>query len=505
MKNKKTNLTNIPLFLLLILIIFCGNYVTFAQNSPSIFNTQKITKLKQIATSISKDPILRQGEWGCTVLDVQTGNTIVDLNGNKSLAPASNLKLLTTSAALVQFGSSHQFKTVVGYSGRITGATLNGDLIVVGGGDPTLGSTQVKGNKSLDQILDDFTNTVKKTGISKIDGKIITDVSLFDPVLIPDGWLWVDIGNYYGVGPNSLCVHDNLYYLYFKPGKKVGSPAAVLEVKPEIPGLHFTNYMKTGPVGSGDNGYIYGGTGGFTRTLRGTIPAGVNRFSIKGSIPDPALFFIQTLKKQLAKNGIKITKSVEISHKHVSMNKIILEHNSPPLSEIVYWINKKSINLYTEVLLKHLGKSKYNVGSFKNGIKALKDFLGEQGVPLAGLHLYDGSGLSPLNAITTNQMALLLKNMTTQSTFDDFFNSLPIAGSNSDDGQLGHLCRGTAAANNLRAKTGLITRVRAHSGYVKTRSGRLLCFSMIANDHTGSSRKIDRLHEKLMIQMAELD
>jgi D-alanyl-D-alanine carboxypeptidase/D-alanyl-D-alanine-endopeptidase (penicillin-binding protein 4) len=334
---------------------------------------------------------------------------------------------------------------------------------------------------------------------------MIADVSFFDPILIPDGWLWMDIGNYYGVGPNSLCVHDNLYYLYFKPGKKVGSPAAVLNVNPEIPGLKFNNYMKTGPVGSGDHGYIYGGTGGFTRILRGTIPAGVNRFAIKGSIPDPALFFIQTLKKQLEKNDIKISKSVVVSNNQAAVDNIILEHDSPPLREIVYWINKKSINLYTEVLLKHLGKSNFGIGNFENGIKALKNFLREQGVPLEGLHLYDGSGLSPLNAITTKQMTLLLKNMTSRSMFHDFFNSLPIAGSDSDDGQLGHLCRGTAAANNLRAKTGLIARVRAHSGYVKTRSGRLLCFSMVANDHTGRARIIDRLHEKLMIQMAEMD
>ena len=119
MKSKVTNIANKRSFLLLILITVCGNCVTFAQNSPSIFKTPKITKLKQIATSISQDPILKQGEWGCTVLDVQTGKIILDLNGNKSLAPASNLKLLTTSAVLVQFGPSHQFKTVLAYTGSV--------------------------------------------------------------------------------------------------------------------------------------------------------------------------------------------------------------------------------------------------------------------------------------------------------------------------------------------------------------------------------------------------
>ena len=211
------------------------------------------------------------------------------------------------------------------------------------------------------------------------------------------------------------------------------------------------------------------------------------------------------LNEQLQKEHISISEEPEISHKPISVSKEITTISSPPLKDIVYWINKKSINLYTEVLLKHIGKVKFSSGSFRNGTKAIKSFLESRITSTDGMFLFDGSGLSPQNAITTKQMAELLRSMVPEPIFEGFYNSLPIAGVSNDDGQLGHLCRGTAAADNLRAKTGLINRVRAHSGYVKTKSGKLLCFSMIANDHTGSARQIDRLHEKIMIELANLE
>ena len=462
-------------------------------------------KLVETAQKIVQDPLLRFGEWGCYATDITTGETILDINGNKSLAPASNLKLFTTAAALSQFGPSHRFVTLVGYSGQIKDNILMGDLIIVGGGDPTLGSTTVKGNPDLDQVIEKIISSVKKAGIKRIEGQIVADISYFDQISVPDGWLWVDIGNYYGAGPSALCCYDNLYHLFFKPGNKVGDSALVLFTKPEIPNLKFRNFMKTGPVRSGDNGYIYGASGGNTRLLRGTIPAGVKQFSIKGSIPNPALFFVQLLKEQLTGRGVDVLKDAEVSPQSIQLAGQLMRIESPLLSDIIYWINKKSINLYTEVLLKHLGKSRYETGSFEHGLKALKNFLIENGIPPEGMFLFDGSGLSPQNAITTKQMVIFLHRMTESPYFEDFYNSFPIAGSDSDDGQLGYLCRGTSAAKNLRAKTGMIGRVRAHSGYVKTLSGKLICFSMIANDHIGSVRMIDRLHEKLMIQLAELE
>ncbi|HDL19153.1 MAG TPA: D-alanyl-D-alanine carboxypeptidase/D-alanyl-D-alanine-endopeptidase [Bacteroidetes bacterium] len=462
------------------------------------------SRIEKTAREIRTDPLLQHGQWSCTVLDIAAEKPLLKINSEKSMAPASNLKLFTSAAALTYFGKDYRFSTRVGYSGEISNGVLSGNLVIVGGGDPTLGSVMVKKVAGYQQILQKFAGAVRQAGIRKINGKIIVGVSFFDPFAIPDGWLWVDIGNYYGAGPSAFCFHDNLYYLYFKPAKFVSGPAAVVGTEPKIPGLVFRNFMKTGPVGSGDHGYIYGGAGGNIRILRGTIPAGVKKFSIKGSVPNPALLFVRLLRQQILQLGIEVAGKDSISREAVHFDKEIFHHQSPPLSEIIYWLNKKSINLYAEVLLKHLGAAEFKIGNFASGLKALKMFLTKQGISLDGSNLIDGSGLSPQNRITTMQMARLLKKMAQGAYFKEFYRSLPIAGSRSDDGNLAYFCRRSAAANNVRVKTGFIDRVRAHSGYVKTKSGKLLCFSMIANDFPGAMRGIDKLHEKLLIALAEM-
>ncbi len=502
----------VAFFTLIVLMICTANFQQAVagelHRQRAEYSGNSLAFLRRTATAVARDTTLRFGEWGLAIMDVATGEMLVEINSDKSLEPASNLKLFTTAAGLKYLGPDFRFKTRLNDRGEIRQGLLRGDIVIVGGGDPTLGSNQVTGSREADDVVSTWVTAVQQAGIRQIRGDIVADISYFDPITIPDGWLWMDIGNYYGAGATALCFMDNQYYLFFQPAKNVGDPASIITTKPAVPGLSFVNCMSTGPVGSGDNGYIYGGPGEMMRLLHGTIPAGVAAFSIKGSLPDPALFCAQMLKTNLQQNGVSVSGDARVSCEPASPGENLTILYSPPLRDIVYWINKKSINLYTEVLLKHLGKIKYGQGSFEQGILALNYFLTEHQISLSGMHLFDGCGLSPLDVITPRQMTLLLRVMAQDSLFIDFYNSLPIVGSKEDDGHLGHLaqlCRGTAAENNVRAKTGLIERVRAHSGYVHSRSGRLLCFAMIANDYSGSWRQIDRLHAKMMIAMANLE
>lgn len=486
--------------IILFFIVTATVSIVTAKQSPH----QK-DELQRLVNTVEGDSLLRFGEWGITVMEAASGKTLVEVNGNKSLAPASNLKLVTTAVALKIFGSDFEFQTKIGNSGDISDGNLNGDLLVYGGGDPALGSAQIRNNMDMEQVISAWSKAIKDNGIKRISGDIIADVSYFDPISTPDGWQWVDIGNYYGAGVSALNFNDNLYHLFFKPGNIVGDPAIVMYTRPEVKGLTFLNYMKTGPVGSGDNGYIYGGPGEERKTLLGTIPAGKPEFSIKGSLPNPALFCVQALRENLIKDGILVSGTAKISHSKKAATQQITTTSSPSIKEIVYWINKKSINLYAEVLLKQVGEHQSGKASYDCSTKAVEVVLKEMGIPVEGLHLYDGSGLARLNALTTNQMAQLLVVMANDIEFKSFYDSLPIAGIKDDSGHISHLCRNTSGANNVRAKTGYISRVRAHSGYVHTKSGKLLCFSMIANDHLGRPSQIDRLHEKIMIELAELE
>jgi D-alanyl-D-alanine carboxypeptidase/D-alanyl-D-alanine-endopeptidase (penicillin-binding protein 4) len=298
-----------------------------------------------------------------------------------------------------------------------------------------------------------------------------------------------------------------MYHLYFKPANKVGQKAIVIRAEPEVPDLVFFNHMKTGPVGSGDKGFIYGAPWQYLHQLEGTIPAGVKEFSIKGALPDPAKFAAHSLYNRLISNKITVSGDIFTVRELNRVDKSRKPFNitkSPPLKEIIYRLNKKSVNIYTEQLLKIIGKEFKGEGSLQNGISVYKDWLEEHNIYTDGLFIHDGSGLSRANGTPTRFFAEMLSSIRSETYFETYYNSLGIAGDPNDIGYMKNMCKGTRAANNVRAKTGLINRVRAHSGYVSTRSGEQLAFSMIANDYQGSYRAIDKLHEKIMIQLAEL-
>jgi D-alanyl-D-alanine carboxypeptidase/D-alanyl-D-alanine-endopeptidase (penicillin-binding protein 4) len=265
--------------------------------------------------------------------------------------------------------------------------------------------------------------------------------------------------------------------------------------------------MKIGKKGSGDNGYIYAAPWQYEHQLEGTIPAGVNEFSIKGALPDPAKFTAQYFFKMCDQNGINISGVVKTTReypKNSQSRKPIFTHQSPELKDIVYRLNKKSVNLYAEQLLKILGKKFKNTGSNESGLNVIENWLKENGITTNDLFLLDGSGLTRSNGVTTKFLVDLLVVMTNKSSFDDYYNSLPVAGDSTDIGGIKRLCIGTKAAMNLRAKTGGHNRVQAYSGYVHNQSGELICFSMIANDFKGTSVTIRKLHEKIMIELANL-
>jgi len=465
-------------------------------------------KLNRYAKSIPQMQNLKHGQWSIYVINTENRDVVLDVNGEKSLAPASNLKLLTSAVALSLLGEYRRFNTYLEYSGSINkNGTLSGNLYIRGEGDPTLGSSEMDGVLPLSSLLDHWVEAIRAKGIKNVNGDIIADDSYLDFMPLPGDWFWEDMGNYYAAGTSGLCINENMYRLYFKPGKQVGQIATVIRTEPKVPDLAFYNHMKTGPVGSGDRGFIYGAPWQYIHQLEGTIPAGVKEFSIKGALPDPAKFAAQSLYNHLIKNDMTITGQIfterELNRSGTTRKQFYVI-KSPPLKDIIYRLNKRSVNIYSEQLLKILGKKFRGSGSLENGILVMKDWLEKRNIYTEGLFLHDGSGLSRANATPTRFFAELLSSVCTDTFFDSYYNSLMIAGDPNDIGYMKRMCKGTRAAKNVRAKTGSINRVRAHSGYVTTRSGKVLCFSMIANDYLGSMRSIDKLHEKIMIQLADL-
>ena len=401
-----------------------------------------------------------------------------------------------------------RFSTKIFYDGEIDSkGNLNGNVYIVGGGDPTLGYNLVKGALSLDDLMASWIKAFNNKGIKSIDGNIIADDMLYDRIPIPNNWYWIDLGNYYAASTSALTINNNLYYLYFKPGNKVGEKARVIRTEPVIDGLTFTNNMRTGKKGSGDNGYIFTAPLQFNATLRGTIPRGNKEFSIKGSIPNPPLFAAQHFKKKLNSEGITINGYASVIEKgrEYEKNKMIVETLSPSLSDIVFIVNKKSDNLYTEMLLRAIGfKAKKN-GSVEKGVEAVEDFLNRCEINTNGLLMFDGCGLSRSDAITTNLMVDLLATISKKKYFNAFYNSLAAVGERNDISAYRNYGIGTAIEKNAHIKSGVIEGVRAYSGYLKDRNGRTIIFSMIANNFNGSGSSVSNIHKNIMIKLAEIN
>ncbi|MCB0637226.1 MAG: D-alanyl-D-alanine carboxypeptidase/D-alanyl-D-alanine-endopeptidase, partial [Lewinella sp.] len=431
------------------------------------------------------------------VVDVATGQVLAGFDAERSTIPASNLKLLTTASALAILGPDFRFATELAYTGYLDAqGVLQGDLILRGSGDPTLGSPEMPGTPGLEDLLEQWRLAVQRAGIRQVTGRLITDESAFATASTGTHWQWLDLGNYYGCGAFGLNLHDNLYFLHFQQAGRLGATPPVLGVTPAVPGLRFYNEVTSAEQGSGDNTYIYGSPYNYTRYLRGTLPVGSGRFTIKGAIPDPPLFAAQQLAGALESVGILCGRpptTTRLLNEPLRPDQVVLHtHHSPPLAEIVTQTNFESVNMYAEALLRAIGRAQAGEGSAEAGLAALRDYWTGRGLSWSGVQLYDGSGMAPRNVLTAAFLTSLLRTVYQDEHLrEPFWNSLPLAGRT---GTLENAMRNTAAAGRLRAKTGSLEQVRAYSGYVPRPDGAVWAFSVMVNNYGEDDGRAIRAH-----------
>ena len=428
------------------------------------------------------------------------GSFVIDLNGKKSLIPASTTKLLTTGVALHSLGPDFRFETQLQQEGEIDVETgvLNGNLIIKGGGDPTLAQG------GWDELFRKWAGVVKRAGIHRIQGSVIGDASHFTVEQRSGGWTWKDLGNYYACGASGLCFYENTFQIAFRPGKS-GQSAKFLHTRPELPDAVFHNEMRTGPVGSGDQGYIYGAPYSHEFYLRGTVPAGSQRFTIKGALPDPALTCARHLSQALVSHGIAVGEpatTVRLSkHKPHPEPVVLTREKSVPLQELIAKTNHKSINLHAECLLRSMGKKASESGSYTSGVQAVEAFFRTHELTTTGLALHDGSGLSPLNLITPRQLAFFLRVMAQSDHSELYRQSLPVAGRS---GTLKSVARGTAAEGRIHAKSGTLKRTKCYAGYVATSSGHHYAFALMINHYAKAYSHVKPGIERVFVSIASL-
>lgn len=468
-----------------------------------IFSLNAQTKIEAALQSFEKDVDLKYASISFCAIDIATNKVYAQRSPTQSLVPASSMKVITTGAALALLGSDYQFKTFLEYSGTISNGVLKGNLYIRGTGDPSLASPIMEGVPTREELMAEFVAAIKKAGIRKIEGAIVGDGSYFDDQVMIPTWQWGDIGNHYGAGTSGLNYHDNLYYIHFKKARDYGATPAVDHTVPTIPQLKFDNRVTSAGSRTGDNAYVYAAPYGTEVTLRGTIPKGSGLFDIKGATPDPPLLCAYDLRKALSTAGVAVLgkENTQRLLKNKQARTKIHTHLSPTLAAICKHTNEDSRNMYCEALLKAIGIKHKGKGSTNDGIAAIADFWRGRGVDMNGFFMKDGCGLSARNAVSTKTFSEIMRKMyIDKKTFGDFYNQMAIAGRT---GTLRNMCRNSSAENNVRAKSGSMNRIRSYTGFVKTRGGQQLAFSMIVNNYSCSGYMMKKKLETLMIALAE--
>ena len=440
---------------------------------PLISPAQSVSqKLQKAFQQFETDSQLKYAISSFYVINAKTGQVVFDKNSQVGLAPASTQKIITAATAFELLGRDYSYKTQF-----LVGS--QNDLYVIGNGDPTFGSWRYQNTKD-SSIFKSLITKFRSKGKNKIEKFTLLDNESLKN--IPSGWIYEDIGNYYGAASKSLNWHENQFDITFIPGEKEGDNTQI-DTTVTFGWNYLINNCKTGKKGSGDNAYVYFLPGQYKSVIQGTVPAGVKRFSISATDNTPNLTFassfLQFVSANQFFNGDDVNVIPPINPYYKMRKDTIYTHYSPTLDSISYWFLKKSINLYGEALIKTFAYEKQGFGSTDSGVAIVKKFWKDKGLDEDELNLYDGSGLSPLNRVTTHAQVEILKYAKTKDWFQYFYNSLP-------------------DYNGMKMKSGTISDVKGFCGYHKAKDGKEYIFSFLVNNYSGkTSGVVNKMYKVL--------
>ncbi|SHF28943.1 D-alanyl-D-alanine carboxypeptidase/D-alanyl-D-alanine endopeptidase [Chryseobacterium takakiae] len=413
------------------------------------------------------DPVLKNATWGFVVYDPKTKKIISSYNENTPLVPASTTKLLTTETAMSMLGENYRWNTQLEYSGSVDeNGVLNGNLYIVGSGDPSLGTNKA-GAWAYRDIISDFKEGLSREGIKKVNGDIIIQTALFK-------------GNISKLPENVVWLENNNYYLPAGTTREINPANEKLIVKKSA---NFSNEKKFFYVSPYNNQMVYAdkyeGDGILTTKL-----------------PDAPAYLANSFRTTLVKSGIPVTGKVtpKMTDANPESRKMISVYKSPTLSDIIYYTNQHSDNGLAEALLKTVGFQSLGDQTTESGRKVVTEHLKKEGFDMMGLNYIDGSGLSRSNNVTPISQVKFLTSLMDEKYYKTYLNSLPVGG---QSGTLKRMFNG-AGNGQIYAKTGTLNRVKTLAGYMKTNTGKTLVFSLLVNNYTGSVDMVKKRMEKIL-------
>lgn len=464
------------------------------------------TPQEYIDKVIKNDPNYKNAVVAIKAVD-EKGKTIAHWNSNLPLLTASTLKTVTTGLALIYLGEDYRFTTKVAYSGTIKDGTLHGNVYIIGGGDPTLGSSDPVA-PPIDSVFGVWTDALKNLGINKIEGNVVVDDSYLEREVIPDSWSWGNIGYDYGSAPSGLPFNEDVQMVKLVPGKNEGDPVEIIVDFPQIPDFHFINTLSTGAAKTGDQSEYY--TSDLARIGKFTGTVALDRDTVKNTISSKFGYLScgWEFREFLVKSGISVGSTILTPDAFNQKEELtpVTETYSKELWKIVEVTNHISNNFYAETLFKTLGKVATGEGSYSAASKTALKLLDSLGVNTVGYTQDDGSGLSRQNYLSPNFFVDFYTMMSTKPVFQKYIESMPYVGV----GTFKNVMKGPnfnpEIAGRVHAKSGSLSNVKTYAGYVYggEKTG-LIKFAILVNNYACPTRQIQKHLEGFMYSLASTE
>lgn len=478
-------------------LAICASIIFNYLSVSNLASAQQISELEKTVVATHQESIMQHGMLAVSVYNITKDKPVYNYNSQLGMAPGSVNKLLTTGVAFARLGSDFRFTTRLGIRGVVDrDGVLHGDIYIIGGGDPLLGSYRYR-QTAIDSLFEGWMLALQKKGIRRVDGRVCYNQSIFDEEALHDSWPWGDVGNAYGAGVYGLNFHENMYFAHFDPGAKLGYRATAVRTVPKNIDVKEVCEVTTGPANSGDQVIAYGSPTANERIYRGTVPLGKKDFSVRISLPNPAKQCADLFASYLRTHGISISSNSMQVYAQPDSLRTVLDYYSSDYYTIAQYTNVTSNNVYAEAIFKYLGYAKYGKGTFANASKAVMDWLKEKNIDADGVKMVDGSGLSPIDRVTTDFLCRYLAALSREPFFENFYNTLAVAG---ESGTAKNI-KVSVPGVSVHMKTGTIGGVKAYAGYVDAANGDRLAFAIISNGHSckGSvaGEKLTRILQKI--------
>ena len=474
------------------------------------------SQVRQYVNTLATKAPLKDAVWGVLAKDAK-GNVLVDYNSGQKMLPASNMKLITTGTALLTLGPDYRFPTSIGYTGTIDEGTLNGDLYIIGGGDPTL-CTRDSIAVSMAGVFRTWKRFIQKAGIGRINGRVIGDGRLWNVPLEHSSWGYDDIGTFYGTGGNALSFYANATDFSVQIVEE-GATVPMEQTFPETPWMHISNRTRMAPAGTGNSLLLFTTDLAPYAEIRGTLAVDrrprPEHFTNKYGALTCAYYFWKELNASgievsggyadIDKDGFIRTGADFALHEAAGSPEEIGVSYSPSLGRIALATNCRSDNFYAESCFRAMGCKATGSPQYDSCYVAERTILKILGLPQDGINIVDGSGLSRQNLVTPAFMVEYLMKMQNSRVWAPFLNSLPYPGGN---GTLKNVLKNAPEAlkRRIRMKSGSMEGVLCYSGYILPAEGSSegpITFSIMTNNCTAEFVAVRETITKILELLAQ--